>query len=74
MPSGAFYAFPNIEATGMSSREFADDLLSEAGVACLAGESFGRYGAGCVRYSFANSKENLERALERINKFVVDRS
>ena len=74
MPKGAFYAFPNIEATGMSSREFADGLLSDAGVACLAGESFGRYGTGCVRYSFANSKENLERALERINKFVVTRS
>lgn len=74
MPKGAFYAFPNVEATGMSSSEFADDLLSEAGVACLAGESFGEYGYGCVRYSFANSNENLERALERIYKFVISRS
>ena len=74
MPKGAFYAFANIESTGMSSREFADGLLSDAGVACLAGESFGKYGAGCVRYSFANSTENLERALERIEKFVASRS
>ena len=58
----------------MSSREFADGLLSDAGVASLAGESFGEYGTGCVRFSFANSAENLERALERIEKFVSSRS
>ena len=74
MPKGAFYAFPNIEETGMSSREFADGLLSDAGVASLAGESFGEYGTGCVRFSFANSAENLERALERIEKFVSSHS
>ena len=74
MPKGAFYAFPDIEETGMSSREFADGLLSDAGVASLAGESFGEYGTGCVRFSFANSAENLERALERIEKFVSSRS
>lgn len=70
MPKGAFYAFPNIEGTGMSSREFADRVLAEAGVACLAGESFGEYGNGFVRFSFANSAENIEKALQRIDGFV----
>ena len=73
MPRGAFYAFPSIEGTGMSSREFADGLLQEQAVACLAGESFGRYGAGCVRFSFANSAENIEKALERMAAFVASR-
>ena len=74
MPKGAFYTFPSVEGTGMSSREFADGLLEDAGVACLAGESFGEYGKGCVRFSFANSAENIERALERIEKFVAARA
>ena len=74
MPKGAFYAFPSVEGTGISSREFADTLLEDYGVACLAGESFGEYGTGCVRFSFANSAENLERALERIARFVSDRA
>ena len=71
MPNGAFYVLPNIEGTGMSSRDFADRLLQEAGVASLAGESFGEYGKGYVRFSFANSTENIEKALERIGKFVA---
>ena len=58
----------------MTSREFADGLLQKQGVACLAGESFGVYGKGYVRFSFANSAENIERALERIDKFVADRA
>ena len=70
MPQGAFYAFPNVEGTGMGSQQFADDLLTEAGVACLPGESFGEYGRGFVRFSFANSTENIEAALERIGTFV----
>ena len=73
MPLGAFYVFPSVEETGMSSRQFADSLLPEGGVACLAGESFGRYGDGYVRFSFANSIENIETALERIDKFVRSR-
>lgn len=73
MPEGAFYAFPNVEETGMSSREFAEALLPEAGVACLAGECFGKYGDGYVRFSFANSIENIERALERIDSFLKSR-
>ena len=70
-PQGAFYAFPNIEQTGMTSREFADRLLNEAGVACLAGESFGQFGNGYVRFSFASSAENLQKALERIERFLA---
>ena len=71
MPEGAFYTFPNITGTGKTSREFADGLLQDAGVACLAGESFGEYGKGYVRFSFANSTENIERALDRIEKYVA---
>lgn len=70
MPQGAFYAFPNVDGTGMGSQKFADELLTEAGVACLPGESFGEYGRGFVRFSFANSTENIEAALERIETFV----
>ena len=70
MPRGAFYVFPNVEGTGLSSAEFADRLLQEAGVACLSGESFGEYGKGHVRFSFANSAENIQKALDRIAGFV----
>ena len=73
MPKGAFYVFPNIEETGITSRQFADCLLEDAGVACLAGESFGEYGNGYVRFSFANSAENIEKALDRIDGFVSKR-
>ena len=70
LPKGAFYAFPNIEGTGMTSSEFANRVLEEAGVAVLAGESFGEYGNGYIRISFANSTENLLQAIDRIRKFV----
>jgi len=73
MPKGAFYVFPNVEDTGMSSQDFADLVLEEAGVACLSGESFGKYGKGFVRFSFANSTKNIEEALERIDRFVKGR-
>ena len=65
-PKGAFYAFPNIEGTGMSSRQLAEYLLEEAGVAVLSGTAFGEYGEGFLRLSFANSVENIRKALERI--------
>ena len=74
MPTGAFYVFPSVEGTGITSREFADGLLEDEGVAGLAGESFGEFGEGCVRFSFANSAENIERALERIERFVAKRA
>jgi aspartate/methionine/tyrosine aminotransferase len=66
LPKGAFYAFPNITGTGLSSKEFADRLLEEYGVAGIAGTSFGDGGEGYVRFSTANSEANLSRALERI--------
>jgi aspartate/methionine/tyrosine aminotransferase len=72
MPQGAFYAFPDIKRTGMSSREAADALLYEGNVAVLSGTAFGANGEGFLRLSYANSYENLERALERI-KSVIER-
>jgi aspartate/methionine/tyrosine aminotransferase len=66
MPKGAFYVFANIEQTGWSSKAIADALLDEAGVAGLAGTSFGRYGEGFIRFSVANSMDNLMEALRRI--------
>jgi aspartate/methionine/tyrosine aminotransferase len=71
LPEGAFYAFPNIKGTGMSSRELADRLLNEAGVACLSGPSFGEYGEGYLRFSYANSLENLMEAVERMRKWLA---
>ena len=65
-PDGAFYVFPNITGTGLSSKAFADRLLEEHGVAALAGTSFGEHGEGYLRLSYANSEENLAKALERI--------
>jgi aspartate aminotransferase len=70
MPGGAFYAFPNIEGTGLSSKALADRLLHEAGVACLSGAGFGQYGEGFLRFSYANSYENLMEAVARIGKSV----
>ncbi len=69
-PKGAFYVFPNIRSVGMSSKEFSDYLLNEAGVAVLPGTSFGEYGEGHLRISFANSVENIKKALDRINEAV----
>ncbi|HEY8446679.1 MAG TPA: pyridoxal phosphate-dependent aminotransferase [Thermomicrobiales bacterium] len=69
-PKGAFYVFPNITGTGMTSKQFADHLLNEHGVAALAGTSFGQYGEGYLRLSYANSEENLKKALERIEAAV----
>jgi aspartate/methionine/tyrosine aminotransferase len=70
MPKGAFYAFPNITKTGWSSKKLADALLDEAGVAALAGTAFGAYGEGYLRFSVANSLENLNKALARIEGWV----
>jgi len=70
-PKGAFYVFPNIKGTGRSSREMADYLLYEAGVATLSGTAFGEYGEGYLRLSYANSLENLQKALERMEKALA---
>ena len=71
MPGGAFYAFANVTGTGMSSKELADLLLYEAGVAGLNGGCFGEYGDGYIRFSYANSLPNLMEAVERIKKMSV---
>ena len=65
-PKGAFYVFPNITRTGYSSKPLADRLLDEAGVACLSGTAFGEFGEGHLRFSYANSMENIQEALKRI--------
>jgi aspartate/methionine/tyrosine aminotransferase len=71
MPKGAFYAFPNITKTGWTSKKLADALLEQAGVAALAGTAFGAYGEGYLRFSVANSLENLNKALARIDDWAV---
>jgi aspartate/methionine/tyrosine aminotransferase len=68
VPAGAFYAFANVKSTGMDSKELADYLLYEAGVSCLDGGAFGEYGKGYIRFSYANSMENLMEAVARIQK------
>ncbi|MGA3188320.1 MAG: pyridoxal phosphate-dependent aminotransferase [Bryobacteraceae bacterium] len=70
IPEGAFYAFPDIRGTGRSSKELADALLNEAGVAVLSGAAFGEYGEGYLRFSIANSFENLMSAVERMRAFL----
>jgi aspartate/methionine/tyrosine aminotransferase len=72
-PRGAFYVFPNITGTRMSCREFGDRLLREASVAVLPGTSFGKYGEGYLRLSFANSIENIRKALDRIANFLKNK-
>jgi len=69
-PSGAFYAFPNISETGIPSKDLATRILNEAGVACLSGTSFGQYGEGYLRFSYATSLESIELALERIEAMM----
>jgi aspartate aminotransferase len=68
LPAGAFYAFPNVSGTGIDSKALADTLLNEAGVACLSGTAFGHHGDGYLRFSYANSLENILDAIERIRK------
>jgi aspartate/methionine/tyrosine aminotransferase len=70
MPQGAFYVFPNIQATGCSSAELAARLLDEAGIACLAGTAFGQYGEGYLRFSYASSEENIRKMLKQLHMFV----
>ncbi|HXI41305.1 MAG TPA: pyridoxal phosphate-dependent aminotransferase [Bryobacteraceae bacterium] len=73
LPGGAFYAFANITGTGIGSRELADFLLYDAGVSCLNGGAFGQFGEGYIRFSYANSYENLMLAVERIKTAVASR-
>ena len=69
-PQGAFYVFPDIRGTGLSSRDLEARLLSEAGVACLSGTAFGAHGEGFLRFSYANSVDNIREALRRVGAFL----
>jgi len=71
VPKGAFYMFPNIQATGWKSKPLADALLEDAGVAVLSGTSFGAYGEGYLRFSIANSLENIRKALDRVEAWAA---
>jgi aspartate aminotransferase len=71
MPHGAFYAFPNMSSFGRSSNEIADHLLYDAGVCGLSGTSFGRFGEGYLRFSYANSREKITAALERAGESLA---
>ena len=70
VPGGAFYAFPNIEGTARDSSDLADSILKEAGVACLAGNSFGAYGESYLRFSYATALDRIETAIERIRSML----
>jgi aspartate/methionine/tyrosine aminotransferase len=70
VPHGAFYVFPNITKTGWPSKKLADALLEDAGVAALSGTAFGDFGEGYLRFSVANSIENIEKALDRIDTWT----
>jgi aspartate/methionine/tyrosine aminotransferase len=70
LPHGAFYAFPNVQKTGWTSKKLAEALLNEAGVACLSGTAFGAFGEGYLRFSIANSMENLDEALKRVGDWA----
>jgi aspartate/methionine/tyrosine aminotransferase len=72
LPKGAFYVFPNITKTGWKSKKLADALLDDAGVAGLSGTAFGDFGEGYLRFSVANSIENIEKALERVDKWTKE--
>jgi len=71
LPEGSFYVFPNLKSFGKDCKEIADYLLHDAGVACLGGTAFGSYGEGYLRFSYANSIENIQKALERIESALA---
>jgi aspartate/methionine/tyrosine aminotransferase len=72
LPKGAFYVFPNITRTGWPSKKLADALLEQAGVAGLSGTAFGAFGEGYLRFSVANSLENIQKALDRVEEWTKD--
>jgi aspartate/methionine/tyrosine aminotransferase len=72
-PGGAFYAFPNVTGTGMGARELQNRMLEEAGVATVAGTSFGIHGEGYIRFSYANSIENIRKAIERVGTLLMEK-
>lgn len=70
-PKGAFYAFPNIAGTGWPAKKLATALLDETGVALIGGPDFGVLGEGYLRLSYANSEENILRAIDRMRTFLA---
>lgn len=70
-PGGAFYAFANVDGTGRSCGDLQTAFLEDAGVATIAGTSFGLYGEGYIRFSYANSRKNIERAMDRIDALLA---
>jgi aspartate/methionine/tyrosine aminotransferase len=72
-PKGAFYAFPNVARTGWKAKALASALLEQAGIAVIGGPDFGIHGEGYIRVSYANSAENISRALERMGAFLAER-
>jgi aspartate aminotransferase len=73
MPKGAFYAFPNVKRTGWKAKPLASSLLEDSGVALIGGPDFGILGEGYVRVSYANSTENILKALDRMGEFLANR-
>jgi aspartate/methionine/tyrosine aminotransferase len=73
VPKGAFYAFPNIKRTGWKAKELATALLDDVGVAAIGGPDFGILGEGYLRLSYANSTENIVKALDRMGQFLTGR-
>ena len=71
LPQGAFYTMPNITGTGLAAKQMETFLLDELGIAAVAGTSFGAYGEGYIRFSYANSSENIQRAMDRIRERAV---
>jgi aspartate/methionine/tyrosine aminotransferase len=69
-PKGSFYVFANVKKTGMDCKALADLILEKEGVACLSGKAFGEFGEGFIRFSYANSKENITKAIEKIKRLV----
>jgi aspartate/methionine/tyrosine aminotransferase len=70
-PKGAFYAFPNVSQTGWKAKDLASQLLEKTGVATIGGPDFGTLGEGYIRLSYANSQENISRALLRMKEFLA---
>jgi len=70
LPGGSFFAFPDIEKTGMNGEEFTDRCLKEAGVAIIPGTAFGKHATHNVRFNFATSRENISKAIEKIDKIL----
>ncbi len=73
-PKGAFYAFPNVSGTGRQAKPLANALLDQTGVALIGGPDFGVHGEGYIRVSYANSEDNIRRAVERIGGFLAGRN